>query len=81
MPRPTSAKNRYYHFEISVDNTEPILLRTMLCVASHLGVGRATIQRKLKNPELILNKYKNKNLIIKRIKLPIYERADIEINY
>ena len=81
MPRPSQSKNRFYHFQISVDNTEPILLRTIKCVAEHLQIGRATVQRKLKNTDLILNKYKNKNLVIKRIKLPIYERADIEINY
>tara|TARA_R110001592_G_scaffold91992_1_gene268666 strand:+ start:317 stop:559 length:243 start_codon:yes stop_codon:yes gene_type:complete len=80
MPRPQESKNRYYHFEVIVDN-KITLLRTMSCVADFLHLGKATVQRKLRSPEITLNKYKYKTLIINRVKLPIFQHVDIAINY
>mgnify|MGYP003624942933 FL=1 len=81
MPRPTSSPNRYYHYKVSVDAEEPQLLRTMICVANHLEIGRATVQRVLKNPDIVLKKYKGRTLKINRVKLPIYEQSERTINY
>ena len=82
MPRPSSSKNRFYHFQVILDD-ETKLLRTMSCVASFLELGKATIQRKLKTPDAILNKYKHRTLVINRVKLPIFQREhlDVAINY
>tara|TARA_R110001606_G_scaffold151706_1_gene292300 strand:- start:207 stop:455 length:249 start_codon:yes stop_codon:yes gene_type:complete len=82
MPRPATSKNRFYHFQVILDG-ETKLLRTMVCVAKFLDLGVATIQRKLKNSDAILNKYKHKALVINRVKLPIFQRehVDVAINY
>lgn len=81
MGRPSASKNRFYHFEVFVDDKEPVLLRTMVCVANHLGIGRATVQRKLVNENAVINKYKSRMLVINRVHLPIFQRADVEITY
>ena len=73
LGRPHNSTNKtHYRFEIILDNQKK-LCRTIKEVAKELSLGIATISRKLSNPEIKLNKYKNKTLIINRIKLPIYE--------
>ena len=80
MPRPPNSPNRYYHFEVILDE-EKTLLRTMDCLADFLELGKATVQRKLKKPSIILNKYKKHTLVINRVKIPMYQRADVPIQY
>ena len=71
--RPTNSTNKtHYRFEIILDNQKK-LCRTIKEVAKELSLGIATISRKLNNPALKLNKYKDKTLIINRVKLPIYK--------
>jgi hypothetical protein len=71
--RPTNSTNKtHYRFEVILDN-EKKLCRTIKEVAAELSLGIATISRKLSNPALKLNKYKDKTLIINRIRLPIYK--------
>lgn len=76
MPRTSEAKNTHYHFSVNVDNVMTYC-RTIKDVASLLNVGSATIIRKLKKPEIVLRKYKYKELNITRCKIPIYERREI----
>ena len=73
LGRPTNSTNKtHYRFEVILDNQKK-LCRTIKEVAKELSLGIATISRKLSNPELKLNKYKDKNLVINRIRLPIYK--------
>ena len=73
LGRPTNSTNKtHYRFEVILDNQKK-LCRTIKEVAQELSLGIATISRKLSNPELKLNKYKDKNLVINRIRLPIYK--------
>ena len=73
LGRPANSLNKtYYKFEIII-NDKKTLCKTLKEVAKELSLGIATISRKLNNPDLKLNKYKNKTLIINRVKLPIYE--------
>ncbi len=82
MGRPAQAKNNFYHFCVKLDG-EKHYIRTLHGVADHLGLGSATIIRKLKTPEIILRKYKNRDLSIERCKIPIYKiiRTSEEIIY
>tara|TARA_R110000796_G_scaffold212141_1_gene328277 strand:+ start:493 stop:738 length:246 start_codon:yes stop_codon:yes gene_type:complete len=73
LGRPQNSTNKtHYRFEVILDNQKK-LCRTIKEVAAELSLGIATISRKLNNPELKLTKYKDKTLIINRVKLPIYE--------
>ena len=73
LGRPQNSTNKtHYRFEIILDN-QKTLCKTLKEVAAELSLGIATISRKLSNPELKLNKYKDKNLVINRIRLPIYK--------
>ena len=73
LGRPTNSTNKtHYRFEVILDYQKK-LCRTIKEVAKELSLGIATISRKLSNPELKLNKYKDKNLVINRIRLPIYK--------
>ena len=73
LGRPQNSTNKtHYRFEVILDN-EKKLCRTIKEVAKELSLGIATISRKLNNPDLKLTKYKDKNLVIKRVRLPIYK--------
>jgi transcriptional antiterminator len=76
MGRNINSQNVHYNYKVVVDK-EQKLCRTMNDVAEYLSLGRATIQRKLKNPEITLNKYKNRTLEINRCRVPIYGRVQI----
>ena len=73
LGRPQNSTNKtHYRFEVIIDN-EKKFCRTIKEVAKELSLGIATISRKLNNPELKLNKYKDKTLVINRVRLPIYK--------
>ena len=77
MPRSKNSKNECYNYEV-IKGDENKYIRTLHLVAEYLEVSPTSIVRKLRNPEVVLNKYKNTNLIINKVKIPIYERKEIE---
>ena len=76
MPRTCKSQNNYYHYEVIIGD-ERKYIRTMKLVAEYLKVGSSTIIRKLKNPNIILRKYKDTTLQIIKCKVPIYEQRII----
>tara|TARA_R110000787_G_scaffold258184_2_gene363379 strand:- start:574 stop:816 length:243 start_codon:yes stop_codon:yes gene_type:complete len=80
MPRSKSSKNTHYHFEVIVDE-EKKMCRTVIEVAKALEVSQATIVRKLREPDIVLNKYKNKSLLINRVNVPIFKQVPQMIEY
>ena len=84
MGRPANSQNKFYHYEIIMLNENCVsrhYSRTIKDVAEHLFVGTATIIRKLKDPEIVLRKYKDCCLEINRIKKPIYRVVEKPIEY
>tara|TARA_R110000796_G_scaffold32481_1_gene85028 strand:+ start:560 stop:796 length:237 start_codon:yes stop_codon:yes gene_type:complete len=77
MPRTSNSKNTHYHYELIIDDTKQYI-RTCKCLADKLGISLSAVRNKLKNPNQIFRKYKNTNLIINKVKIPIYERKEIE---
>lgn len=80
MGRPKQSPNTHYHFEVIVDDIKT-MCRTVTDVAKTLCVGPATVTRKLRNPEIILNKFKQKTLLINRVNVPIFKQVPQMIEY
>lgn len=80
MGRPKKSQNTHYHFEVLIDDNKT-MCRTVRDVADILCVGSATVVRKLRNPEIILNKFKQKKLLINRVNVPIFKQIPQLIEY
>jgi len=73
--RPANSKNKTtYRYEVIV-NGKKTLCRSHSEVAELLSVSKDTVARKLRRPEIVLQKYKHTNLDINRVNLPIYTAA------
>ena len=75
MPRRKESKNQYYNYELILGDTTQYK-RTLKCIAINLDVSLSTVKNYLKNPEKCLRKYKNKNLKINKVKIPIYQKPE-----
>lgn len=73
--RPPNAKNKHtYRYEVILDDSKK-LCQSQQEVAEYLSVTKDTVARKLRKPDAILRKYKNKHLEINRVNLPVFTIA------
>ena len=81
MPRPINATNKsFYHYEVTLDN-ERTLKKTLKDICEMLGLAQYTVCRKLKDNSIILRKYKDRQLEIKRIQKPIFKTIIVQMDY
>jgi len=76
MPRTSEAPNINYNYELIIDDIKEYV-RTQEDLALALGVCRSTIRNYLTNKISTIRKYKDNNLIINRVKIPIYKQVPI----
>jgi len=66
-----------YHYEVKLDNNRHFFI-TMKHLKEFLGLAQTTIFRKMKNPSVILQKYKDRTLEITRINRPVFKTVEID---
>ena len=78
MPRSKSASNLHYNYEVRIDDNRPEYCRTQTDLAVCLGVSRSTIRNYFSNIYMNpLQKFKGSNIIINRVKIPIYKSVPV----
>jgi len=81
MARTANSSNKsFYHYEIILDN-ERTLKKTLKEIVDFLGIAQYTVCRKLKDNNLQLRKFKDRTLIINRIKKPIFKTIQVQMDY
>lgn len=81
MPRTRNAGNKsFYHYEVILDN-ERTLKKTIKDICDMLGIAQYTVCKKIKDDNIILQKYKDRYLRINRIQKPIFKTVIVEMEY
>lgn len=73
MTRKIGDTQTFYNYEIELDD-EKFLCRNINQINEKLNISLSSISRKLKNPEYILRKYKDRHFKINIIRKPIFLR-------
>jgi len=67
----------HYNYELIKDG-EHKFFRTSHLLGEYLGVSNTTILNKAKKPSIIMKKYKDQDIQILKVKVPIYEKIVIQ---
>jgi len=76
MPRKQGDTQTVYNYEIELDDNT-FLCRNINEIKEKLNTSISSITRRLKNPEYILKKFKDRNLKINHIRKPIFNTKTI----